>query len=402
MRDQVISMGFNSTRSAERIEYEEAFFAASNSRPSLDFDAFTVDCTRRGLSVAITHAAFSTFDVDRKGAMSLYEYIMCRAVFAFDADRDNGSPAVGYRIRMLFILYDENGDGALDASELVSFVRDMVSGESHLRRIVTELGIKEDAMVPFAAFRGAVEDGVFSRLFLHSRDIFDHHVSAPTDRQRVTIDARAVLATAVPSATRSMPASVPISGAALNKGFQIDPMMVSDMDWRGVLVPLRSSPQFQIASRVVENTSKIQREYLQRQADGSEAIGDLPDSSWLPNGAALELMLGTSSPLEQLRMCAILAEDCQRIVSAEPMTVEVAPPCKVFGDIHGQFRDLLLLFREFGFPCHRGGDVESISYVFNGDFVDRGAHQIEVHFIKHNMLCHSSLVLLLLMFFLFR
>ena len=60
--------------------------------------------------------------------------------------------------------------------------------------------------------------------------------------------------------------------------------------------------------------------------------------------------------------------------------VVVAPPgSKVFGDTHGQLRDLLALFAAFGFPSHRdGGDVESVSYVFNGDFVDRGAHQLEV------------------------
>lgn len=28
----------------------------------------------------------------------------------------------------------------------------------------------------------------------------------------------------------------------------------------------------------------------------------------------------------------------------------VKAPCKVFGDLHGQLRDLLLLFAEFGFP----------------------------------------------------
>lgn len=54
-------------------------------------------------------------------------------------------------------------------------------------------------------------------------------------------------------------------------------------------------------------------------------------------------------------------------------------PAKVFGDLHGQFRDLLLLFGHHGFPSHYlGGDVETTAYVFNGDFVDRGAHQLEV------------------------
>ena len=52
-------------------------------------------------------------------------------------------------------------------------------------------------------------------------------------------------------------------------------------------------------------------------------------------------------------------------------------PCKIFGDIHGQFRDLLLFFVEFGCPSHRCGDVEYCEYVFNGDWVDRGHHQLE-------------------------
>ena len=51
---------------------------------------------------------------------------------------------------------------------------------------------------------------------------------------------------------------------------------------------------------------------------------------------------------------------------------------KIFGDVHGQLRDVLLLFGAFGVPTHKGGDVELCSYVFNGDFVDRGAHQCEL------------------------
>jgi len=52
----------------------------------------------------------------------------------------------------------------------------------------------------------------------------------------------------------------------------------------------------------------------------------------------------------------------------------VSAPCKIFGDIHGQLRDLLALFGAFGAP----GDDPCMSWVFNGDFVDRGCHQVEV------------------------
>lgn len=54
----------------------------------------------------------------------------------------------------------------------------------------------------------------------------------------------------------------------------------------------------------------------------------------------------------------------------------ISHPCST---TDGQLTDLLALFREHGFPSNRcGGDVELASYVFNGDFVDRGAQQVEV------------------------
>lgn len=44
----------------------------------------------------------------------------------------------------------------------------------------------------------------------------------------------------------------------------------------------------------------------------------------------------------------------------------------VVGDVHGQYWDLLNIFQMNGFPS------ESNMYVFNGDYVDRGSHGLEV------------------------
>lgn len=48
----------------------------------------------------------------------------------------------------------------------------------------------------------------------------------------------------------------------------------------------------------------------------------------------------------------------------------------MFGDIHGQFTDLMRFFDLWGYPTE-DGDIESYDYLFLGDYVDRGAHQLE-------------------------
>lgn len=71
-----------------------------------------------------------------------------------------------------------------------------------------------------------------------------------------------------------------------------------------------------------------------------------------------------------------LADECQRVLMEQPMVLRVDAPIKVFGDIHGQYQDLMRFFDLWGIP-NDNGDIESYDYLFLGDYVDRGAHSLE-------------------------
>ena len=55
------------------------------------------------------------------------------------------------------------------------------------------------------------------------------------------------------------------------------------------------------------------------------------------------------------------------------MVLRVDAPIKVFGDIHGQYQDLMRFFDLWSSPCE-SGDIESFDYLFLGDYIDRGSH----------------------------
>lgn len=70
---------------------------------------------------------------------------------------------------------------------------------------------------------------------------------------------------------------------------------------------------------------------------------------------------------------------CQDIVKKQPTVINVTPPVKVFGDIHGQYDDLMRFFQYWKEPndsCN--GDILNTDYIFIGDYVDRGSFSLEV------------------------
>eukprot|EP00249_Psilotum_nudum_P023895 c29021_g1_i1 orf=551-3595(+) len=73
---------------------------------------------------------------------------------------------------------------------------------------------------------------------------------------------------------------------------------------------------------------------------------------------------------------ADLCDTAERIFGREPSVLQIKAPVKIFGDLHGQFGDLMRLFDEYGSPS-TAGDITYIDYLFLGDYVDRGQHSLE-------------------------
>jgi len=118
-------------------------------------------------------------------------------------------------------------------------------------------------------------------------------------------------------------------------------------------------------------------EMTEIMGNGETKLGTPSEPRVEPVDTIIELLLGfqnrknTKDEVLEESQVRYLCTTAKQVMMGQPMLLDVPPPVKILGDIHGQYRDLLRLFKKGGFP------PES-SYLFLGDYVDRGKLGIEV------------------------
>jgi diadenosine tetraphosphatase ApaH/serine/threonine PP2A family protein phosphatase len=354
----------------------------ASGEPTIDSARFQAIMRQRvpDWSARALHAAFQAADVDRSTLLNRHEFAMLRrALETFDPARDAANnDLIEIRCRALFAMH-MSSDNELNAAarrKLVERVRDLCGRSSDVDRVLAALGLPLDdtaAPMTYAQFAQAVQQGTL--MTLASLNIGDPPATERTTSLKV--DDRQVVMEQAAAGGPHRAASNMAGPKAVAPDMRLDPELCPNAgdDWRGALAAPRGTERFRIAQLVVENARALSNEISTQP--------DVDHRDWMPGSAALERLLDRrrTPELAQLSpeyMIGRLCEHVKRIAIAQPMVVQVPAPAKVFGDIHGQLRDLLMLFCRYGFPSHHGGDIETTSYVFNGDWVDRGAHQLEV------------------------
>ena len=73
-----------------------------------------------------------------------------------------------------------------------------------------------------------------------------------------------------------------------------------------------------------------------------------------------------------------LINEVMQVFHAQPMLIKaLKPPIKIFGNIHGNYNDLMRFFDIWRSP-QEAGDICSFDYLFLGNYVDRGSQSLEV------------------------
>mmetsp|Transcript_36656 Transcript_36656/g.67199 ORF Transcript_36656/g.67199 Transcript_36656/m.67199 type:complete len:676 (-) Transcript_36656:79-2106(-) len=362
-----------------------------------------------GMERRCARACFHASDLGKNARLDVDEYLLFREAFVNPLEHEKIHAEIR-KIQLSAVYYKYivsrpairwlDREGNLTKEEVFEWMRDLCSGDSHVEGIANEILPLLQAVVPPSSPEGngkkaaltlpkvptfsleqfvqGVEQGLIKErmdsLSLNFEDLISRLKGTGRRHQylnsysRVVLDGRAETVHLKSGKKPTHIKSDIVPADAVNSKMKLDNEVRAVGGWRGPQAAGRDGKDYKIAWQVIEYCTALSRATVREE--------DVLDSDWRLNNSILDKMFGRGQRKQAEAICN-LADACRLQLAAQASLVRVTAPCKLFGDVHGQFRDLIVLFGEFGFPTHCGGDIQDMKYVFNGDFVDRGAHQLE-------------------------
>ena len=160
---------------------------------------------------------------------------------------------------------------------------------------------------------------------------------------------------------------------------------IQSLNWKGAyddfLAAAKLEPQNQILRQKMEFCKQKLLSGKLREALGSDSgseeqedgpSGDIPQFNEEFAKQVMEDMMNDVRPSvnvmkEMVRRMRDVFKPMKNIVE-----LSCAHTIKIVGDTHGQFQDVLNIFKTYGYPSTEN------PYLFNGDYVDRGSMSIEI------------------------
>lgn len=209
--------------------------------------------------------------------------------------------------------------------------------------------------------------------------------------QTPTIDASAARANALSESPQPPPS--PIQSASLGHGHDsVDRAQrtgevdnVSDAPPSGVPMPSSAQqPKESILQKRDQPIPRVPETPAPTDGSGSpmeisalKAI-DLDDMIQRLLDAAYAGKVTKTVCLKNAEIFAI-CQAAREVFLSQPALLELSPPVKIVGDVHGQYTDLIRMFEMCGFPPNS-------NYLFLGDYVDRGKQSLETILL---LLCYK-------------
>eukprot|EP00448_Togula_jolla_P024893 CAMPEP_0170573732 /NCGR_PEP_ID=MMETSP0224-20130122/2919_1 /TAXON_ID=285029 /ORGANISM="Togula jolla, Strain CCCM 725" /LENGTH=691 /DNA_ID=CAMNT_0010896333 /DNA_START=12 /DNA_END=2088 /DNA_ORIENTATION=- len=352
---------------------------------------------------AYHHVFFELFDRDQDGYLSESDFLGGMLAVSPLTPHKLDAPSGQLRMQFIFLYYDANRNGQLEIEEVAKMIEHIqqLRGKPYSDAMVDATALVSLYSGPFgfAAFYDAAQKRMLngtSPLLRTQQDLAEaarklHSIAAaPTPPQASCSpssgQAAARKCSAVPTGPLSLPEEQPRKEKPPPTGAKPPPTGLPTP------VPRGRSPAHVAPAPASHSALHVAPEYW---GSGSGQRGTPVDPHVqsgtnaqvlalrvvrklmeLSNGVRAEWrhMIQLVSAKELLLLCDTVVE----ILRVEDSLVEVALPCRVYGDIHGQLLDLLEFFNAFSWPDKRRGDIFSMNYVFLGDFVDRGAYSCDV------------------------